>query len=64
MLTDSQKAVLRQIAQRRMREGKGCYLETRAQFYQLMYAALSVNHDLTQEQFLKAAREELAKYER
>jgi hypothetical protein len=62
MLTDSQKLVLKQIAERRKREGGRCFFETRAQFYQLMMAAMSMNHDLTQEQFLEAAREELAKY--
>jgi hypothetical protein len=64
MLTDSQKLVLKQIAVRRIKEGGRCYFETRAQFYQLMMAALSMNHDLTQEQFLKDASEELAKYVR
>jgi hypothetical protein len=62
MLTDNQKLVLKQIAQRRIIEGGRCYFETRAQFYQLMMAALSMNHDLTQEQFLEDARDELAKY--
>jgi hypothetical protein len=62
MLTENQKQILKQIAERRLREGPRCFLDTRAHFYQLMGAALSVDPTMTEEQFLKAAREELTKH--
>jgi hypothetical protein len=61
-LTNSQKKVLEQIAKRRMAEGKGCYRETRAVFFQLMYAAMSVDPNLTEAEFLREARHEFAKH--
>jgi hypothetical protein len=62
MLTNSQKLVLKQIAERRKKEGRRCFLETRAQFFQLMRAAMSVDPDLTESEFLREARHEFAKY--
>lgn len=62
MLSNSQKLVLQQIAMRRMREGKGCYRETRAVFFQIMHAAMSVDPELTEEEFYRLAREEFAKH--
>ena len=62
MLTDSQKQVLKQIADRRIKEGGRCYFETRAQFFQLMHAAMSVDHELTEAEFLREARHYLAQY--
>jgi hypothetical protein len=62
MLTDSHKQILKQIVERRIKEGRRCYLETRAQFFQLMYAAMSVDPDLTEAEFLREARHEFAKY--
>jgi hypothetical protein len=62
MLTESQKLVLKQIAERRIIEGGRCYFETRAQFFQLMLAAMSVDQSLTEAEFLREARHELAKH--
>jgi hypothetical protein len=57
MLTESQIKTLQHIAERRIKEGRGSYFETRAQFAQLMGAALSTNPTLTEKQFLKEALE-------
>jgi hypothetical protein len=62
MLSDNQKLILKKIAVRRIKEGRGCYFETRAQFFQLMAGAMSVNPALTEEEFLREARLEFAKH--
>lgn len=62
MLSDAQKLVLKQIAERRQREGGRCYRETRSIFYQLMRAAQSIDPSLTDEEFMREAKEELEKH--
>jgi hypothetical protein len=61
MLTESQIAVLEQIARRRMRDGRSASFETRAIFFRLMEGAMYGDPTLTREQFMKEAREVLEK---
>ena len=62
MLTENQKQILKRIAERRIKEGGSCFFETRAQFFQLMASAMSVNPDMTEAEFLREARHEFAKH--